>query len=471
MTNNVDFNFFDKQTLETWFITRLVLDPTFVNIITKDFDKRWVKSPTKSAIAQLIIAFTNKYKRAISMPELNAVMKSAISKDSHKFNPEETSDLLTDVSQTIQSCKTDMLFSVTGDFVKRQAAWCAIIDNVNDIEKDPDATVDRCLSRLNAVQTMELTPTDFGFDYFNETEYDEHFAALLNPDSKISTGWDTLDLYTHGGFLTEGKSLYLFIAQPGLGKSVFLSNIALNFLKQDKTVAVISLEMSQHIYAQRFDAHISNVNINRLDENEDSVKSRVKGFAKQYPGSRLFIKEYPPRAITTAHIERYITELITIRGVKLDAVIIDYLNLVLPTSNAGDNMYKDGLDVSEKLRAMSYKFGVPVITACQVNSAGINNDKVGMSNISESRGMAHTADFILSLFQTDQDRSNGQLSTRIEKNRLGGEVGKTIPFKLHPETLVLTDIGSSGGYAISKTTSTQATVAATDFLLDDMFNI
>jgi replicative DNA helicase len=60
----------------------------------------------------------------------------------------------------------------------------------------------------------------------------------------------------------------LIMAQAGLGKSVFLSNLAVSFLKQNLSVVVISLEMSQDVYAQRFDAHISSKNINRLAENE-----------------------------------------------------------------------------------------------------------------------------------------------------------------------------------------------------------
>jgi len=42
-----EFNILDKQTVETWFIARLVYDVSFCKIITKDFDPRWLKSKTK----------------------------------------------------------------------------------------------------------------------------------------------------------------------------------------------------------------------------------------------------------------------------------------------------------------------------------------------------------------------------------------------------------------------------------------
>lgn len=66
---------------------------------------------------------------------------------------------------------------------------------------------------------------------------------------KIATKWDSVDQYTNGGFLKDGRMIALIMAQAGLGKSVFLSNLAVSFLKQNLSVVVISLEMSQDVYA------------------------------------------------------------------------------------------------------------------------------------------------------------------------------------------------------------------------------
>ena len=103
-------------------------------------------------------------------------------------------------------------------------------------------------------------------------------------------------------------------------------------------------------------------------------------------------------------------------------------------------MFKDGLAVSEKLRALSYKFKCPVISAVQSNTEGMNSETIGMENISESRGIAHTADFIAALYQMDEDRENGIINMRLLKNRLGGRVGKISNFKLDPETLTVADV-------------------------------
>jgi len=190
------------------------------------------------------------------------------------------------------------------------------------------------------VSRITFNDTDLGMNYFSEAAMKEHWDFLKNPEAKIKTGWNALDVYTNGGFLKDGRMLALIMAQAGLGKSVFLSNLAVNFMKQNLSVVVISLEMSENVYAQRFDAHISKKNINKLAEHEETAVQRIREFYKQYPQSNLFIKEYPPRTVHSRDIQAYLENLKN-AGHNFDVIIIDYLNLVLP-NRSSDSMYKDG---------------------------------------------------------------------------------------------------------------------------------
>ena len=279
---------------------------------------------------------------------------------------------------------------------------------------------------------------DLGMDYFDLDDMAKHWEYITNPEARIPFLWDGFDRYTNGGVLKNGKMLFLFMGQAGLGKSLFLSNLAVNYLRQNLSVVVISLEMSQDVYAQRFDAHISTNEINHLKDTMFDSCDRIKKFYKDHPGANLYIKEYPPRSIRSSDIEIYLENL-QLAGKHFDVVIVDYLNLVLPRVHS-DNMYKDGLSVSEELRALSYKFNCPVISAVQANTEGMNNENIDMNNISESRGIAHTCDALFALFQMPEDRENGIINVRINKNRLGGMVGKVIPMKINPENLIISDL-------------------------------
>ena len=440
---------FSSETLEKLLLKRALLDKGWLNILSNVYDKRWFKVDGAGFVVKLIINFYKKYN---SIPN-NAIVQEMAKRYFEKYPTNDglslsvVQQLLTEVANLEFNLPEDVLNSNLKEFIRRNAFYNSLYDNAELLDKNPEnyeKVVDKCLENFDRVQKITFNDTDLGLDYFDEQTMEEHWKYINNPEAKIKTGWDSLDEYTSGGFLKDGKMLGLFMAQAGLGKSVFLSNLAINFLRQNLKVVVISLEMSENVYATRFDAHISNKDINRLKENEAAAVSKIKEFYAQHPNARLYIKEYPPRSIRPSDIQIYLENLKN-AGKTFDVIIIDYLNLVLAQQHS-DNMFKDGLAVSEKLRALSYIFKCPVISAVQSNTEGMNSETIGMENISESRGIAHTADFIAALYQTDEDRENGIINMRLLKNRLGGRVGKISNFKLDPESLTVSDITFDTSY-------------------------
>lgn len=433
---------FSSDVVEKLLLKKALSDRSWLNILTNVYDKRWFKVPNLGTVLKLVLNFYNKYNSIPSVQAVSALLKKYAEKHaSPDFNLTDISQLLAEVQNLDLNISDDVLVSNLTEFIRRNAFYTALFDNSQLLEDNPDnyqKVVDKCLENFDKVQRIIFNDTDLGLDYFDDKSFNQHWEYIKNPEAKIKTGWYSLDEYTNGGFLKNGKMLGLIMAQAGLGKSVFLSNLAVNFLKQNLSVVVISLEMSQDVYATRFDAHISSKNINRLKENETAAVEKIKTFYKEHPNANLIIKEWPPRSIKTHDIDAYLERLKN-AGKKFDVVIVDYLNLVLPNHRT-ESMYKDGLSTSEELRALSYKYKVPVISAVQSNSEGMANESIDMQHVSESRGIVHTADFLSALYQREEDRENGIICMRILKNRLGGRVGKLSSFKLDPDTLVVTDI-------------------------------
>jgi hypothetical protein len=172
------------------------------------------------------------------------------------------------------------------------------------------------------------------------------------------------------------------------------------------------------------------------------LKEKVERFYKfDYPGARLNIKEFPPNSKSAKNLEQYVEELVVAKGWKPDVLIIDYLNLLKPNggSSKGDaSLYEDGKIVSEQLRALSYHLQIPVLTAVQCNSSGFNTADIGMQNIAESRGIAHTADFIAGLYQTEDEQVQGVFHMKILKSRLGES--KNLKFEFDKHTMEFRDI-------------------------------
>jgi len=434
---------FSDDMIEKMLLKKALVDRKWLNILSSVFDPRWFSVKNMDTILMLLVKYYQKYS---SVPS-NKVIGALVQKYGEK-NPDldiqaaEVNELLAEVATIDNGINDDAMSSNLKEFIRRKAFYEALMDNSQMLEKDPTCygqVVEKCLANFDRVQKLTFNDVDLGLDYFDPAAMEKHWDYIRNPEAKIKTGWTSLDYYTNGGFLKDGRSLYLVMAQAGLGKSVFLSNLAVNFLKQNLSVVVISLEMSEDVYGTRFDAHISGSDINKLKNNESTVIAAVKKFHEDHPKSRLYVKEFPPKTINCGDIEVYLENLKN-AGHDFDVIVVDYLNLLKGTSSrASDNMFSEGLEVSEKLRAISYKFTKPVVSAVQSNSEGMNNENIGMEHISQSRGVAFTADFLMALYQSNENRENGMISARLLKNRLGGRVGKTMMFKLDCESLNLGD--------------------------------
>jgi len=112
----------------------------------------------------------------------------------------------------------------------------------------------------------------------------------------------------------------------------------------------------------------------------------------------------------------------------------------------GDNSYERVKIVTEQVRALSYIFNCPIITATQLNRSGYNTDKPGLESISESIGLAATADFIGIITQSDEDRELNITRMNIAKNRFGPNYGTTT-LRIDYKTLTIyeDDTLDSGG--------------------------
>ena len=454
---------FSNDVIEKLLLKRALSDRHWLTIVSGVYESLFSKSKNKdkktlfeddlvSHVFHIALKYYEKYEQCPSTQVIQLLAK--------KFNsthPDNAIDIarvngfLTELQNMKFNIDDGVLTSNFKEFIRKQALYETLSENADLLtsgSNDCQLVVDKCLENFDKVQKITFDDSDLGMNYFDPQAMKDHWDFLRNPEAKISTGWNALDTYTNGGFLKDGRMLGLIMAQAGLGKSVFLSNLAVNFLMQNLSVVVISLEMSENVYAQRFDAHISKKNINKLKENEATATQRITEFYKNHPNAKLFIKEYPPRSIRTRDIEQYLENLKN-AGHNIDVIIIDYLNLVLP-NHVTDSMYKDGLSVSEELRGLSYKFNAPVISATQCNSEGMNSDTIDMQNVSESRGIVHTADFLAALMQKPDDRENGVIKMRILKNRLGGQVGKICNFQMDPQTLTVADRTFDQNFDISE---------------------
>lgn len=428
----------NENKIQQIFLSKFLSNPDYATFVCDNFDARWFDNKNIQKIFEISLSYYKKY----SMIPSEKVLKLLFEKiaDKGEFKKIEL-DLELDSAIGTRHDEYDDKFIKDKilEFTKMKSAYLAILDSISIVEtKDAgkDKIINQCISKFQKILGMGVE-TEVGLNYLEDI--DKHCEELANPESRLSTGFRQLDKVTNGGFYADGRCLIVFLGQPGLGKSVVLSNIAKNMIVAGKFPLILSLEMSEFVYASRIDAHLIGEDVNHLAFNIKKIKDFVSEFKKLHPSSKLIIKEFPPASINCNHIKAYIDKLHQM-NMKPDALLVDYINLLKPnTTSNGDNTYVTIGNIAKELRALSYQFNIPVISASQVNRSGYDTSDIGMENTSDSAGINFHSDFIGALYQVEGDREANKLNMVVLKNRLGGQIGKVLEFFMNYKTLGLTD--------------------------------
>ena len=291
-----------------------------------------------------------------------------------------------------------------------------VVENYNNLDLKNEALA--ILDKFDKVCNISLT-TELGMDYFNDIE--EFIDTLNSDDTYLSTGFPWLDKKLGGGYRELGKALYVFSGATNAGKSIMLGNAASTIVKAGKNVVVISMEMSETIYASRTSSQLARLPFNDLKNQGPALKEYCEEFITNND-NKLMIKEFPNNSIKVAGIRNYLHDLKKRKNFKPEAIIIDYINLLVPRNATGQS-YSDIKGITEELRALSYEFTCPVITATQLGREAFNQDNPGLETTSESIGTAQTADVQIAVYSTPEDRASGIINLGIQKNRYGDNYG------------------------------------------------
>jgi|TARA_R110001592_G_scaffold240918_3_gene501152 replicative DNA helicase len=392
-------------------------DSGYLSTIADVVQPEFFKNRDIANIFTIIKEFNENRNQLPTTTEIKQYLITEDQKDSFKR-------LVTSFSDLDKNLNKDELMENTEQFLKEKAVYHTMLQAAEDISGgDVDTSV--ILDKFEKSCNISLV-TDLGLGI--KGDIDTIIEDLTTVEDKIPSNWEWLDDSLDGGFISCGKSLYVFAGETNIGKSIFLGNVAANIAGQGKNVLLITLEMSELLYARRICTKISKIPMKEMAVNGASLRAAVT----EEPG-QIFIKEFPPSTVTAGQMQAFIKKFAD-QGIKLDAIVIDYLNLIHSTE--GNNSYERIKNVTEKVRAMSYIFECPIISATQLNRSGFDQDNPDLATISESIGLAATADVILSIFQNDEDRDLGIIRLGMMKNRYGPR-GMTQAMRIQYDTLTI----------------------------------
>jgi KaiC/GvpD/RAD55 family RecA-like ATPase len=317
-------------------------------------------------------------------------------------------------------------------FTKRQELERAILKAADMLEKGDFAPVEKLIK--DAVQ-ISLTK-DMGTDYFADPK--SRIDKYFNSGGQVSTGWPQLDRLLYGGF-SRGE-LNIFAGGSGSGKSLVMMNIALSWLQAGLSGVYISLELSEELCALRTDAMLAGMSTKDIRRDIDSTELKVKLVSKK--SGHYQIKGMPAQS-NINDIRAYLKEYQVQTGKKVDFVMIDYLDLLMPVSakvSPNDLFVKDKY-VSEELRNLAKELGVLMVTASQLNRSAVEEIEFDHSHISGGISKINTADNVFGIFTSRAMRERGRYQIQCMKSRSSTGVGQKIDLEYNIETMRITDLG------------------------------
>ncbi len=319
-------------------------------------------------------------------------------------------------------------------FTKKQELERAILKAADMLEKGDFNPVEKLIK--DAVQ-ISLTK-DMGTDYFADPKL--RIEKYYNSGGQVSTGWPQMDKLLYGGF-SRGE-LNIFAGGSGSGKSLVMMNLALSWLQQGLSGVYITLELSEELCALRTDAMLTGMSTKDIRKDMDTTTMKVRLVSKK--AGQYQIKGFPAQS-NVNDIRAYLKEYQVQTGRKVDFVMVDYLDLVMPVSakvSPNDLFVKDKY-VSEELRNLARELGVLFVTASQLNRSAVEEIEFDHSHIAGGLSKINTADNVFGIFTSRAMRERGRYQIQCMKSRSSTGVGQKIDLDYDIETMRITDSGAS----------------------------
>lgn len=248
----------------------------------------------------------------------------------------------------------------------------------------------------------------------------------------IPTGFIDLDYKTSG---LQPAELILIAARPSMGKTAFVLNIAQHMaFRQNKSVAIFSLEMSKEQLINRLIALEGNIEASHLRNGklDDSEWDKLAEAGAVIGDSKLIIDDTP--GITVAALRSKCRKYKLEKG--LDCIIIDYLQL-MSGSGRVESRQQEISDISRSLKGLARELNVPVVALSQLSRAveQRNDKRPMMSDLRESGAIEQDADVIMFIYRDDyynKDTEKQNVSEIIIGKQRNGPIG-TVELAWIPE--------------------------------------
>ena len=323
--------------------------------------------------------------------------------------------------QNMKSYDDEWLMETTEAWILWKNLDKTIVDTIEYV-KSAKVTPQNIKEIVSKTKGLFVENNSIVFDESLGLNFFDPESHKVSSENRITSTHNWVDDRSSGGYST--KTLIVYAGEQNIGKSIWLANDAVKYIKEGMDVAFISAEMAEGDVVQRIGANMLNIPMSKYEQfakNPEKLKKKLSALSGAIiPPGNLYVKEFPTSQATVGDLESYLRTLEDSKGIKLKVIIVDYINILANQRNPNtENTYMKIKQIAEDLRAMAQRNEWIIITGTQINRSGYDSSEINMGNIAESAGLSHTADMMYGIIQDSSMHLNHEYWLKVLKIRKG----------------------------------------------------
>ncbi len=393
------------NTFQNQLLNNIVLYKDFAASIVDVIEPKYFDNQYFKLIMQIIKEYYIKYEHTPSYNTLEQLIKSEVSSpmaqkmvldmvEQIKEAPSEGESFVQE--KALKFCKQQELQKVMGKAQK-------IIDK-GDFESYDH--LEEMVREALQVGEVDTGTADVFANLDNVLEED-----FRHP---IPMGIDGIDNLLKGG-IAKGE-LGVILAPTGVGKSTLLTKISNHAFNLGYNVLQIFFEDNPKIIQRKHFTLWTEIAPDLLSLHKDKVMDKIKDIRENAP-NKLILKKLPSDTLTMNQIKNQIRKM-TAEGNKVDMVVLDYIDCVVPDKNLGDEWKSEG-SVMRGFESMCHELDLVGWTATQGNRSSISSEVVTTDQMGGSIKKAQVGHVIISVAKSLQQKEMNLATIAITKSRIG----------------------------------------------------
>ena len=404
MSNQKNFGYLGN-TFQIQLLNNIVLYKDFATSIVDVIEPKYFDNQYFKLIMQILKEYYQKYEHTPSYNTLEQLIKSEVASP---MAQKMTLDMMEQVKEAPGEGETFVQEKAL-KFCKQQELQKVMTKAQKIIDKGDFESYDHLEEMVR--DALQVGEVDTG-----TAEVFANLEEVLEEDFRhpIPMGIPGIDNLLKGG-IAKGE-LGVILAPTGVGKSTFLTKISNHAFNLGYNVLQIFFEDNPKIIQRKHFTLWTEIAPDLLSMHKDKVLNKVQEIRANAP-NKLVLKKLPSDTLTMNQIKNQIRKMMA-EGTKVDMVVLDYIDCVVPDKNLGDEWKSEG-SVMRGFEAMCHELNLVGWTATQGNRSSISSDVVTTDQMGGSIKKAQVGHVIISVAKSLQQKEMNLATIAITKSRIG----------------------------------------------------